>query len=328
MKKKTALFSLLFASIVLIAGLLWFFTFAPAPNTNDSAGQSVAALIVTQSNALTGHEGKIWNDLHPSWFDNEQIIFSSNRNGHYELWQVRITQLVPWPVGASRETDNTMLSFFSPARDRYQPRVSPSGKFLAFGENNSINILGLDQKIERRLPVNWVASDPIWGDDDNSLFFTAFHEEKYGIHHLDLNSSRVSPVIVENAADAGAPTLAPDGKTIAFTSVAAGEPAKISIYDGDRSTITRIERRASAEIHPAWSPDGSMLAYIAIDPAGNSDLWVMSKDGSVRNQLTFSPDSEYSPAWSPDGQHLVCQVNDSNRSVLWLYTLGYVSYNN
>ena len=102
-----------------------------------------------------------------------------------------------------------------------------------------------------------------------------------------------------------APSLSPDGETIAFQRATSGptrgtEP-HIHLVGLDGSGLRRLTRGRGAELDPAWSPDGSTIAF-ARHAGGSFDLAACSPDGCRVAQLTATrPADEDFPAWSPDG---------------------------
>ncbi len=99
----------------------------------------------------------------------------------------------------------------------------------------------------------------------------------------------------------GAPTIAADGRHIAFT-VADGEQTTLYTMDSDGGSVKALAPALALRGNPAWAPDGrSIVSAVLRD--GEPRLASIFLDGSPVRPLV----SEYStdPVWSPDGRFLL-----------------------
>ncbi len=119
------------------------------------------------------------------------------------------------------------------------------------------------------------------------------------------------------------PTWSPDGRSIAYTSNAAGN-LDIYVQQIGGGKAIRITDSDADDAQPAWSPDGTLIAFVSARArpekhlsamlnlggwslffAGrNGDLWVMPALGGTPRRIA---EDAYFPAWSPDGKRLVYQ---------------------
>jgi Tol biopolymer transport system component len=121
---------------------------------------------------------------------------------------------------------------------------------------------------------------------------------------------------------AGAPTWSPDGRRIAFVTVACTRDrtpgctdpiVEFNVMNADGSGQHNLTRELGLTGAPAslfsgfavWSPDWRKLAFVS-GRGGyrHSDIYVMNADGSGRRRLTRSPQNDGDPVWSPDGRRL------------------------
>lgn len=106
-------------------------------------------------------------------------------------------------------------------------------------------------------------------------------------------SSGTATEIVSDQSNYVAPTWAPDGSWIAFTTW----DSNVAIVRPDGSDLKVVTIRGEYGASPDWSPDGSRLA---IGTAGG--LYVVDPDTNTRMRIA---DQGFGPEWSPDGNEIV-----------------------
>ena len=96
------------------------------------------------------------------------------------------------------------------------------------------------------------------------------------------------------------PSLAPDGKSIAYVASHAGRRhIYVQRVDG-RIAIDLTSDSLADDSEPAYSPDGSQIAFRSERDGGG--IFVMGALGESVRRLT---DFGHNPSWSPDGQRIV-----------------------
>ncbi len=124
-------------------------------------------------------------------------------------------------------------------------------------------------------------------------------------------------------------TVAPDGRTIVFTSVRDGD---LDLYTmrSDGSDVRRLTDRLGYDGGAFFSRDGNWICWRADYPADSAaaayrallarhlvrpstmDLWVMRADGSGKRQVTDRPGASFAPYFTPDGRALIYSSNWEN----------------
>jgi Tol biopolymer transport system component len=125
-------------------------------------------------------------------------------------------------------------------------------------------------------------------------------------------------------------TLAPNGKTIVFTSLRDGD---LDIYtmNVDGSHVQRLTHTLGYDGGPFFSPDGRQIVYRAWHPETAADsadyvgllaqnlvrpsrmeIWVMNADGSEQRQVTNLGGANFAPYFHPDGRRIVFASNHKN----------------
>lgn len=124
----------------------------------------------------------------------------------------------------------------------------------------------------------------------------------------------------EARAVARVPTIAPDGKRVAF-SVSDVNGHQIGSVDMQGKDLRLLTQSSGINHAPAYSPDGRRIAFSS-SREGDFDLYVMEADGSNVTQLFESPGLDERPAWSPDGQRIAFTSNRDGNYEIYLLELA------
>jgi Tol biopolymer transport system component len=111
-----------------------------------------------------------------------------------------------------------------------------------------------------------------------------------------------------------APSWAPDGSRIAFTSNQEGHPdlyVMSSSGGGGEELVLRSER---SKIVTDWSPDARFLLFRAADASSKFELWIVPIAGDRKpNPFIQAPFSVSDGQFSPDGRYVAYASNESGR---------------
>jgi Tol biopolymer transport system component len=100
------------------------------------------------------------------------------------------------------------------------------------------------------------------------------------------------------------PSVSPDGRRVAFSTVGARGTWVMQVLNADGSRV-QLTPEGSHDIAPSWSPDGSRIAFLSRHPDDEDEIYVMNADGSGRVRLTGGRlQMPGIPAWSPDGSRI------------------------
>ena len=237
-----------------------------------------------------------------------QIVFSSNRDGQWELYVM------------DAEGKNQRRLTNNRNQDRH-PAWSPDGKRIVFttyrGEqdfvpataNADIYVIDADGKNQQRLTNDphseW---DPSWSPD-GKIAFTYSNEQNWAfdpgrIYVIDADGGDQQR-LTNDPLPEWDPSWSPDGKRIAFTSSGGGRFRRIYVMDADGDNQQRLASNPfSEDWDPAWSPDGKRIAFGSWRD-GNTDIYVMDADGKNPRRLTRNAAPDWGPSWSPDGKRIV-----------------------
>lgn len=101
------------------------------------------------------------------------------------------------------------------------------------------------------------------------------------------------------------PTVAPDMKSIAFTSMRSGAKEIWLHREGALVPEQLTALGVSSVFGPAWSPDGDHLTFLAPGDTGNLHIHMLRLADRAIWQVTKDATDHMPPSWSPDGKSLL-----------------------
>ena len=96
------------------------------------------------------------------------------------------------------------------------------------------------------------------------------------------------------------PALAPDGKTVVYTSDVDGQLDLFLLRVGGRNPVALTADSSADDSQPAFSPEGGRIAFRSEREGGG--IFIMESTGESVRRLS---DSGFHPSWSPDGREIV-----------------------
>ena len=224
-----------------------------------------------------------------------RIFFTSERTGHRQIFEM-------CPDGSRVER-----RFTSPSND-HVAAVSPSGTLAVLSITGNGGEPGYREKLqlfdgslhalgEGRARLR----NPSFLSGGRALVIEA---DVGGMSNLArLTENGRLEVLTRDEHGAFEPTVAPDGKTLAFVSSRDGD-AEIYRMSVGGTELLRLTRSRGDDTAPCFSPDGERIAFSS-SRRGAVRIHVMNADGSrprVLDQEEVLGETE--ATWSPDGQSL------------------------
>jgi Tol biopolymer transport system component len=237
--------------------------------------------------------------------------------------------------GAQSQTASPAVSArLAPAAQGVTSRIAFIREPVSGGYAGDLYVMNTDGSGQRRLSPAF--PDMRWSPDGQKIAFSAWSHDAVDLYVMNADGSGQQMLTSDPDWDGG-PTWSPDGRALAFTSVAdiyvinadgserrrlardarPGELAwsplgnkiafvrdrdgdlEIYIMNPDGSGQRRLTRNTVRDSHAVWSPDGRKIAF-----ESNWQVWVMNADGSRQRRLTLNGARNFAPAWSPDGQRI------------------------
>lgn len=244
-----------------------------------------------------------------------QIVFSSDRDGDWELYRVntdgtdlrRLTESAGPDIASSWSPDGSRLYFHS----------SRNGNSDIF----SMNADGGDVQQITTTPQDELAAGV--SPDGTRIAFHRFEEEgQSDIYVLDLAGGEEQRLTTNSGMEQW-PAWSPDGSLIAFNADFAGS-LDLYVMNADGSKVRRLTRDAAPDGPPLWSPDGAHILFWSEREHGLSEAYLMNADGRDTRQLTYNEATDFAASWSPDGRFIALESSrDGNTDI---YMLGLNSH--
>jgi eukaryotic-like serine/threonine-protein kinase len=248
--------------------------------------------------------GKGTNDGHDgvAFAPNGGVIYSSNINGHLDLWSIGAYGGAP-----------VQLTFN--AGNNSSPRVTPDGQTIVFTSNrdgqSDIWKMKINGSEQLQLTHGGMDRFPEVAPDGKWVFYCSAISGRFNVWKIPLSGG--TPVKVNDGIWANA-IPSPDGKLLAITSfeektgwgenvvpVEGGEPVKVA-----QLNTTRFQ----------WTPDSKSILYID-SKNGISNLWIKAVKGEPPRQITnFASGLIFDFAISHDGKQLILARGSVNSDVI------------
>lgn len=211
--------------------------------------------------------------------DGREIVFSSNRDGSFGLWQVPATGGPPQRMNIGGENS-------------YSPAISSRGNMLAYSHGTGTwDIVRVDLKSSAKqiltdqiLSSNEEDAAPQFSPDGTRIAFQSWRSGEQEIWTCAADGSTPEQLTSFNGPLTGSPRWSPDGSKIAFDSRPGGF-AHIFLMSPDGGVPRQLTFGSNNDIVPSWSPDGKWI-YFGSNRSGGWQIWEIASSGGKPRQVT------------------------------------------
>lgn len=224
--------------------------------------------------------------------DSRNVVFSSNRDGGFSLWEMPAAGGTPMHLAAG--SDNA-----------YSPAISPRGNLLAYAHGTGKwDIVRLDLKSTgsgngagQILSSNEQDSAPQFSPDGTRIAFQSWRSGTQEIWICGADGSSPVQLTSFGGTLTGSPHWSPDGRQIAFDSRLDGR-AHIYMMSPDGGKPRQLTSGQYNDVVPSWSPDGKRI-YFGSNRSGSWQIWTLPLPAGAARQITANGGMIALP--SPDG---------------------------
>ncbi len=226
--------------------------------------------------------------------DGAAIVFSSNRTGNYQLWEM------PATGGAARRLRSN-------AAKEYQADLSPDGRRLAFLSDadgaESLWIMDRasgDARVLVRHGAHSILGNPQWSPDGSKIVFSSNWHIGHQIYVVDVATGaqeRISPLTSGGCE----PRFRPDGRKIVYVSRGHHRPtSRLTEHDLASGEEKVLIDWPALNYDPVYSPDGSELAF-ASNVSGAYQVYRQRLSDGRAWRVSQDPGTARDPDYRPAG---------------------------
>jgi len=277
-------------------------TFTPVPKPTDPHGGRIAftctrgdynqlCMINRDGSGLTQLTDMDASNYYPIFSpDGGSLLFASNRNGPFDLYQLLFSQKQLFRI---TENIGNVVS----------PDYSPDGRRIVFvnraGDGPAsiwtVNSDGLNPKLIFTGSGDIVAVS--WSPDGNRIAYAMNLGvvNEFEIYTMNTEGKDHQRITQGLRGVGGSVDWSPDGK---FLLIYAGPVGDKDIFKVDVSNSNFIQLTDGGNNAGAsFSPDGLYVVFNSLRNEDQADLYIMRVDGTNQVQLTNDPEPDWGPQW-------------------------------
>lgn len=277
-------------------------TFTPLPKPTDVHGGRIAytctrgdfnqlCMINRDGSGLTQLTDMEASNYYPIFSpDGGSLLFASNRNGSFDLYQLLFSEKQLFRV---TENIGNVVS----------PDYSPDGRRIVFVNRAGsgpasiwmVNSDGLNPKLIFTGSGDIVAVS--WSPDGNQIAYAMNLGvvNEFEIYTMNIEGKEHQRITQGLKGIGGSVDWSPDSKSLLIYAGPVGDKDifKIDAANGNYVQLTDGGNNAGA----SFSPDGLYVVFNSLRNDDQADLYIMRVDGTNQVQLTNDPEPDWGPQW-------------------------------
>jgi Tol biopolymer transport system component len=240
--------------------------------------------------------------------DGEWIIFTSNRSGNVDLWEISTKSGI-----LRRITED-------PATD-WDPGFTPDGKKIIWSSNRSGNLEiwtgDADGSNARQVTHDGVDAENPTATPDGWIAYASGNPAKLGIWKIREDGSQAARLV---AGEVFFPEVSPDGTYAAYAGGNRGASLAIVRISAGAKVPFQVPGVA---FRPRWMPESRAIAFMAQDEKGVSSIFVQDfapgKDTAKTRRKVTGSDTDmrvHSYGISPDGSRMTVSYEQDQYNLM------------
>ncbi|WP_028890600.1 S41 family peptidase [Tenacibaculum sp. 47A_GOM-205m] len=292
--------------------------YAISPDGKSVALEINGEIFVKENNKEKKYSNNVskhpYRDINPQWLDNKMVVFSSDRDGHFELYSAVSTDTL---VGLHRSLKTKVTKLTNSKEDVEYSLVSPDGKKIAYQVGRGVLMIGDIKKGKitnaKEYSNSWAETEGVsWSPDSK---YIAYSQEDLNFDSEIFIQSIANPAIKMNVSmhprSDRNPIWSADGKKLAFLSNRSGINYDVWMVwleksDWEKTKLDREEGAYYPEKKEEVSKDKK-------DKKAKKKVEVKIDEDKIYDrlvQVTSLQDNEYSPVFSADSEFIYFSATD------------------
>jgi Tol biopolymer transport system component len=250
--------------------------------------------------------------------DGNILLFSSNRSGNTDLWQVD-------------RRNGALHQITDDPADDWDPGISPDGKSILWSSNRGGNMeiwmANRDGSGARQVTRDKVdAENPTMTPDGKWVVYGSSNNADPGIWKIRPDGTDATRIASGSML---LPEVSPDGR-YAMYSLVRSLDVVIQVVEVETGEVIPFEVQLDIDVRQQnvvfgrgrWMPDGRHIVYVGQDDEGQSGVYMQEFDRDRDTSRTRRPVAGFSHSYvteslgvSPDGTRLTLSVQSARRSI-------------